>query len=90
MGSLLVGWKGWMVRLVWDRGEIFVIIIYMLFMYICVIYMCYMIVVFVRGRKNVDVKSGYDKALSSLEKFVTVADGLADVPVQYVKDSLEQ
>ena len=46
--------------------------------------------VFVRGRKNVDVKSGYDKALSSLEKFVTVADGLADVPVQYAQDSLEQ
>ncbi len=44
----------------------------------------------VRGRKNVDVKSGYDKALSSLEKFVTVADALADVPVQHTKDSVEQ
>jgi len=51
--------------------------------------MC-LIMVCVRGRKNVDVKSGYDKALSSLEKFVTVADGLADVPVQYAQDSLEQ
>lgn len=43
-----------------------------------------------RGRKNVDVKSGYDKALNSLEKFVTVADALADVPVQYTKDASEQ
>ena len=60
-----------------------------IFIYKYVIYMC-LIMVCVRGRKNVDVKSGYDKALSSLEKFVTVADGLADVPVQYAKDSLEQ
>ena len=40
-----------------------------------------------RGRKNVDMRPGYDEAVVGLDKFIAEAEKNSDVPVKYEQDT---